>query len=47
MKEKVDNSGITTFDSDTQFSEVMGFHPRKLGGSWEVWRWIATESQDL
>ena len=47
MKEKVENFGITTFDSDAQFSEVMGFHLRKLGGSWEVWRWIATESQDL
>ena len=43
MKEKVENFGITTFDSDAQFSEVMGFHPR----SWEVWRGIATESQDL
>ena len=32
MKEKVENSGITTFDSDAQFSEGMGFHPRKLGG---------------
>ena len=32
MKEKVENSGITTFDSDAQFSEVMGFHPRKLRG---------------
>ena len=32
MKEKVENSGITTFDSNTQFSEVMGFHPRKLEG---------------
>ena len=32
MKEKVENSGITTFDSDAQFSEVMGFHMRKLGG---------------
>ena len=31
MKEKVENSGITTFDSDTQLSEVMGFHPRKVG----------------
>ena len=43
MKEKVENFGVTTFDSDAQFSEVMGFHPRKLGG----WRGIATESQDL
>ena len=32
MKEKVENFGITTFDSDAQFSEVMGFHLRKLGG---------------
>ena len=32
MKEKVENFGITTFDSDAQFSEVMGFHPRKLRG---------------
>ena len=32
MKEKVENFGITTFDSDAQFPEVMGFHPRKLGG---------------
>ena len=32
MKEKVDYFGITTFDSDAQLSEVMGFHPRKLGG---------------
>ena len=32
MKEKVENSGITTFDSNAQFSEVMGFHPRKLRG---------------
>ena len=32
MKEKVENSGITTFDSNRQFSEVMGFHLRKLGG---------------
>ena len=47
MKEKVKNSGITTFDSNAQFSEVMGFHMRKLEGSWEVWRWITTESQDL
>ena len=32
MKEKVENFGITTFDSDAQFSEVMGFHPRELAG---------------
>ena len=32
MKEKVENSEITTFDSNTQFSEVMGFHLRKVGG---------------
>ena len=32
MKKKVENSGITTFDSNTQFSEVMGFHLRKVGG---------------
>ena len=43
MKEKVENSGITTLDSNAQFSEVMGFHLRKVG----VWRWIATEFQDL
>ena len=32
MKEKVENSGITTYDSEARFSEVMGFHLRKLGG---------------
>ena len=32
MKEKVENSEITTSDSKTQFSEVMGFHLRKVGG---------------
>ena len=32
MKEKVENSGITTFDSHPQSSEVMGFHLRKLRG---------------
>ena len=32
MKEKVENSGITAFDSIAQFSEVMGFHLKKVGG---------------
>ena len=32
MKEKVENTGITTVDRNGQFSEVMGFHLRKLGG---------------
>ena len=32
MKEKVENSGIMTFDSNAQLSEVMGFDPRKLEG---------------
>ena len=32
MKEKVENSGILTFDSNTQFSEVMGSHLRKVEG---------------
>ena len=34
MKEKVENSESTTFDSNAPFSEVMGFHLRKLG-EWE------------
>ena len=40
MKEKVENSGITTFDSNAQFSEVMGFHTRKLGGLQVDLDWI-------
>ena len=31
MKEKVENSGITTFDSTTQFTEVVGFSPEEAG----------------